>query len=230
MLCAVVHLRQVVDGPGRLRVEERVAPAVVLDGQVALLDVDVRRPVLAHRPELDEVAVRRAVADGEHDVEVADDVVGLGVRGVPDVDHRVGRRGLLAVVDDRVGAEPVDDRFDEGVVGQVADEELDLALGHLAPGADPLVEGRDREERPRRRARAPTGAWRSCRRPRPGGRPARRPSRSASRGSRRRRARGSAGPSSPLPVRDRHPFHLSSGPARARSGRNPPPPATGPPT
>ena len=39
---AVVDLRQVVERARRLGVEERVLPAVVVDGQVALLDVDVR--------------------------------------------------------------------------------------------------------------------------------------------------------------------------------------------
>ena len=39
-----------------------------------------------------------------------------------------GRRRLLAVVDDRVGPEVADDRLDEGVVGQVADGQLDLEL------------------------------------------------------------------------------------------------------
>ena len=148
MLCESWTLERWYIEPGRLRVEERVRPALVVDGQVALFDVDVGRAVLAHRAELDEVGLGRAVADREQDVEVADDVVRLGVGRVPDVDHRVGRRRLLAVVDDRVGPEAVDDRLDEGVVGQVADEELDLVLGDLAPGADPLVEGRDREERP----------------------------------------------------------------------------------
>ena len=49
-------------------------------------------------------------------------------------------------MDDRVRAEPVDDRFDEGVVGQVAGVELDVVLGDLAPGADALVERRHVEE------------------------------------------------------------------------------------
>ena len=89
----------------------------------------------------------RAVADREQDVEVADDVVRLRVRRMADVDHRVGRRRLLAVVDDRVRAEAVDHALDEGVVDEVADVQLDLVLGDLAPGADPLVKGRGREQR-----------------------------------------------------------------------------------
>ena len=59
----VVDLGEVVQRAGLLREGQRVAPAPVLDLDVALLDVDVGRPVLAHRPELDQVAVGDAVAD-----------------------------------------------------------------------------------------------------------------------------------------------------------------------
>ena len=145
---AVVDLRQVVHRARCLRVEEGVLPAVVVDRQVALFDVDVGRPVLAHRAELDQVRLGADVADGEQDVEVADDVVRLGVRRVPDVDHRIRRRRLLAVVDDRVGPDVADHRFDEAVVDQVADRQSDVEPGDLAPRADPFLEGRDGEERP----------------------------------------------------------------------------------
>jgi hypothetical protein len=54
---AVVHLGQVVEGPGLLREGEDVGPALVGDLDEALFDLDVRRAVLAHRAELDEVDV-----------------------------------------------------------------------------------------------------------------------------------------------------------------------------
>jgi hypothetical protein len=58
-----------------------------------------------------------------------------------------GRRRLFAVVDDRVGAERPEDALHEPVVHEVADEQLDVVLGHLAPRADALVERRHREQR-----------------------------------------------------------------------------------
>ena len=54
---AVVHLGQVVEGARLLRVRQHVGAALVGDLDEALFDVDVGRPVLAHRPELDEVDV-----------------------------------------------------------------------------------------------------------------------------------------------------------------------------
>jgi hypothetical protein len=93
------------------------------------------------------VGLRTDVADGEQDVEVSHDVVGLGVRRMPSVDHRVRGGRLLAVVDDRVGSNVPDHGFDEGVVGQVPDGQLDVQPADLAPGADPLMQCRDREER-----------------------------------------------------------------------------------
>ncbi len=44
----VVHLGEVVDRTGRLRVEEGVTATIVVDRQVALFDIDVGRAVLAH--------------------------------------------------------------------------------------------------------------------------------------------------------------------------------------
>ncbi len=71
------------------------------------------RPVLAHRPELHQVAVGHPVADREQQVEVADHVRVLGLdRGLARL-HRVGRRGLLAVVDDRLGQGLGDHRVEE---------------------------------------------------------------------------------------------------------------------
>ena len=118
---AVVHLREVVEGAGPLRVEDAVLAALVLDLEPPLLDVDVGLAVLAHRPELDEVDVAVDVGDRVHHVEVADDVVRLRVDRVRLVDHRVRRGALLAEVDDRVGAEVADHLVDERGVDQIAD-------------------------------------------------------------------------------------------------------------
>ena len=98
-------------GKGRVS----LAP-LVLDLDVALLDVDLGLAVLAHRPELDQVAVGDVVADREEQVEVADHVGVLGLDRLLAGGHRVGRRGLLAVVDDRLGAGLGDDAVEEVAV------------------------------------------------------------------------------------------------------------------
>ena len=75
----VVDLRAVVERGRQLRERQRVLAPLVLDLDVALLDVDVGLAVLAHRPELDQVAVGDVVADREEQVEVADHVRVLGL-------------------------------------------------------------------------------------------------------------------------------------------------------
>src|SRR5919106_290286 len=115
----VVHLRRVVEGAWLLRERKDVGSTLVPNLDEALLDVDVRRPVLAHRPELHQVRVRGQVTHGEQDVQRADDVVVLGERGVGARGHRVRRRGHLAVVHDHLGLELAEDPLDDVVVAQV---------------------------------------------------------------------------------------------------------------
>ena len=74
-----------------------------MDLDVALFDVDVGRAVLAHRAELDDVAVGHVLAHGEHQVERADHVGLLREDGVMARLHRERRRRLLGVVDHHVG-------------------------------------------------------------------------------------------------------------------------------
>ncbi len=147
----VGDLRAVVERARKLRIRERVLAALVLDLDVALLDVDVGLAVLAHRPQLHQVGVGDVVADREEDVEVADDVRVLGLGGALAGEHRVGRRGLLAVVDDRLGAGLGDHLFEEVAVLDRAD----------------VLRGRARR-RPRARPRsappaAGSGSARRCR-------------------------------------------------------------------
>ena len=63
---AVVHLGQVVEGPGLLGIGQDVGPALVGDLDVALFDVDVGGAVLPHGPELHEVDGGVALGDGVH--------------------------------------------------------------------------------------------------------------------------------------------------------------------
>ena len=49
-------------------------------------------------------------------------------------------------MDDGVRPEPLDDRFDEGVVREIADEQLDVILRDLSPRPHSFVKRRDVEE------------------------------------------------------------------------------------
>ena len=143
----VVDLGAVVERGRQLRVRQDVGPALVLDLDVALLDIDVGLAVLAHRPELDQVALGDVVADREEQVEVADHVGVLGLdRGLAR-GHRVGRRGLLAVVDDRLGGGLGDHLFEQVAVLDRADVGGDLLAGELPPGGDPVGQLGDRGQR-----------------------------------------------------------------------------------
>eukprot|EP00982_Pelagococcus_subviridis_P007804 30735-Pelagococcus_subviridis.AAC.10 len=141
---AVVALREVVERVALLRVRQCVRPTVVLHGEVPLFDVDVRRPVLAHRAELDEVAVRRELLDRVHEVDVAHDVVRLREDRLGAVHHGVGRGALLAKVHRGGGLELLERRAEELVVAHVADEELDVLPGDFLPLPHALVDAPDR--------------------------------------------------------------------------------------
>ena len=145
----VVDLRQVVERARHLRERQRVAPPLVLDLDEPLLDVDVGRAVLAHRAELHEVAVGHQLADGEEQVQRADHVRVLGLDRVAAGAHRERRRGLLAVVDDRLRTGVGEDAVEELRVLDGADEGTDLVPRHVAPGVDAIVERGDRGQRVR---------------------------------------------------------------------------------
>ncbi len=144
----VVHLRQVVHRAGQLRERQGVRAPVVLDLEVALLDVDVRRAVLAHRAELDQVRVGGDLGHRVQDVQRVDDVVRLREHGVLPVDHRVRGARHLAVVDDRLGPELAEQALDDAPVGQVALGDADLQTRDLSERLGPgRQRGADRGER-----------------------------------------------------------------------------------
>jgi hypothetical protein len=144
----IVNLREVVEASGQLREREAVVPAVVLDLQPTFLDVDVRRSVLAHRPELDEMRLGNVPHHRVDDVERSDDIVPLRVRRVLAARHRVRRRRLLGVVDDCIGLELAEGVVDEAcVLGDVADRDEDLLAGCLLPHARAVAQRREGLER-----------------------------------------------------------------------------------
>ena len=136
----VVHLGEVVEAAPLLGVGQRVGAPVVRDGDVALLDVDVGRSVLAHRAQLDQVAVGLDLLDGEQHIDGADDIVLLRVHRALPVDHRVGSAALLAKVHDGVGVELAECLPEELEVTDVPDLELDVLPRDFSPpecGAQP---------------------------------------------------------------------------------------------
>jgi hypothetical protein len=85
----------------------------VLYLDVALFDVYVGLAVLAHRTELHQVAVWYVLVYGEEHVQVADNVVVLGVDGMAPVDHGVGSGPLLGEVHYGLGLVTLYDVGDE---------------------------------------------------------------------------------------------------------------------
>jgi hypothetical protein len=100
---------------------------------------------------------RRQLLDGEHHVDVADDVVVLREDRALPVDHRVGRRALLAKMHDGVGLERRERLLEELPVADVADLQVEVLPGNLGPGAHAVVDGRDGRERvqPEREVKLP---------------------------------------------------------------------------
>ena len=160
----VVDLGAVVERAGQLRERQGVLAPLVLDLDVALLDVDVGLAVLPHRPQLDQVAVGDVVADREEQVEGADHVGVLGLDRALARDHRVGRRGLLAVVDDRLGAGLGDHLVEEVAVLDRADVAADLARRRSRARPRSARRGRGSGSASRCRARGASDGGRSCRR------------------------------------------------------------------
>src|SRR5438067_4268507 len=154
----VVHLRQVVERTRQLRVRKYIGATLVMDLDVALFDVDVGRAVLAHRAELDDVAVGHVLADREHQVEGADHVRLLREHRVLARLHRERRGRLLRVVDHHIGQHLGHNAVEEVALVHVADVRLDPPARVLLPRRDTLLEGRDRSQRIRGLLKVPIAA------------------------------------------------------------------------
>ena len=143
----VMDFREVIKAEGLLREGQSVAAPVVFDLEVAFFDIDVRRTVLSHRAQLHEMGFGALALNAKQEIQGADDVVMLGVDGVGAPLHRVGRRGLLGIVDDCVRLGIPQDTIGEAMIQQVADPKLHVEPGHLLPEPDPTLQGGDREQR-----------------------------------------------------------------------------------
>ena len=124
---AVVNLRQVIEGTRLFRVGQAVTPAIVFDLEVSLLDVDVRRAVLAHRAQLDQVAVGSELMKCEQEVQRAQHVVHLSQDRVLAVHHRERRAPLLREVDHGIRSMPPNQVVDRLVIAEIGLGPLDVA-------------------------------------------------------------------------------------------------------
>src|ERR1044072_4565638 len=154
----VVDLRAVVERGRQLREGKRVAAALVLDPDIALLDIDVGLAVLAHRAELHQVALGDMVANREEQIEVADHVAVLGLDRLLPGGHRVGRRSLLPVVDNDLGPHLRNNAVAAPALLDRPDEALDLVAAQLPPGAESLLERAERGQRVAAHALHPAAA------------------------------------------------------------------------
>mmetsp|Transcript_38901 Transcript_38901/g.110107 ORF Transcript_38901/g.110107 Transcript_38901/m.110107 type:complete len:231 (+) Transcript_38901:767-1459(+) len=139
----VVDLGEMVEGVALLGVGQGVGAAVVGDGEVALLDVNVGGAVLPHGAELHQVAVRADFLDSVHDVDVADDVVVLGEDGVGAVNHGVGGAALLSEVHNVLWLEALEGLLQEVKVADVSNLQVNDLPADLLPALDALVDAGD---------------------------------------------------------------------------------------
>src|ERR1700682_1727720 len=114
-----------VKGARLLWIRQQVLASVVLDRDVALFDVDIGRSVFAHGSQLDEMALRAKFANSEEHVHRAYHIIYLREDGVLAVDHGIRSGALLSEVNDGVGSESLDRRFEEIVIGDVTHKKLD---------------------------------------------------------------------------------------------------------
>ena len=134
----VMHFALVIPTARLPRERQAVHPPAELDIKEALGDGDIGRAVFAHGADLNEVRFGHDFFDGPEQVEIVDDIVLLGPDAVCLVDHRVGRRGHLAQVHDGIGLEVGEAGFDEVVVGEVANAEIQLDAEGVMEGAQAL--------------------------------------------------------------------------------------------
>src|ERR1700722_76166 len=143
----VVDFREVIKGAGLLREREHILAAIVLNGDVAFFDIDVRRAVLAHGPKFDQMAIRLKFTKSKKKIQSSDHVVRLGKDGMALVDHRIGSRALFGEMNNGFGLKTFDHRGQEFVVGDVSDVGVDGITRKLLPNLETFTQRGDRSER-----------------------------------------------------------------------------------
>jgi len=116
------------------------------NGNVPLFDIDVRSAILAHRAEFDQMTIRCVIGNRIEHVQRTDDIIDMGEHSVLTVDHRIGSAPLLTEMDNRLRLKITDDRLQEGVVTQIANERCDDFARQLTPDGNALLERLNRRQ------------------------------------------------------------------------------------
>ncbi len=114
---------------------------------VAFFDIDIRGAVFAHGAELNEMAVGPQFFEREQEIQGSDDVVDLRKYRMFAVDHRIGRRPLLGIMNHCIRLEIFDDAGKKFVVVYIADEKPDGFARKFMPDAQTVGEGLDWRKR-----------------------------------------------------------------------------------
>ena len=115
----IVNFRQVIKRSRLLGEGQHIFAPIVLNADVALLNIDVRCPIFTHGSELHQVTVGQEFLDREENIQRADYVIHLGEHGVAAVDHGIRRGTLLGEMHDGLGLEALHHRAHKLVVGDV---------------------------------------------------------------------------------------------------------------
>ncbi len=126
-----------------LREREYVLSAVVLDGEIPLFNIDVRRAVFTHGAELNQMTIWQRLAHGEQNVEGTDHIVDLREYRVLSVDHRVRRGALLGKMDDGIWLEGFQGGEQNVVVRNVAHKNVDSLSCESGPHAKTVTQWLD---------------------------------------------------------------------------------------
>ena len=147
-IMGIMHLREVIKAAGLFRVQHPVLAPVMLDLQPAFLDIDIRRAVFAHGAQLDQMGIGAMGLHGEHQIQIADDIVLLGHDRRRAVLHGIRRRGLFGVMHDGVRLGLAQQIINKAVISQIADFHADrLTSLHFVPVLDPVMQGGNRQQR-----------------------------------------------------------------------------------
>ena len=129
-----------------LGIRYRVAPSVVLNGDVAFFDVDIRSAVLAHRTQLDEVAIGLEFAQREQQIERPHDIVDLGENRMFAVDHRIRSRTLFGKMHHSIRFKRLDERRQKVILRHIADKKFDGLARQVLPDVQSLCQRTDRRK------------------------------------------------------------------------------------
>jgi hypothetical protein len=115
----------------------------VLDGDVAFLNVYVGRAVFTHGAKLYKVTIGLKFAQGEQQIQRANDVVYLSEHRMFAVDHGIRSGALLGKVHNRFGFEILYYVGEKIVFRYIADKELNDISGEFPPNSKAIGQRTD---------------------------------------------------------------------------------------